>query len=311
MIPVFDLRDYDADPAAFAAAFGKAFHDFGFVRVRGHGISKDIITQAEENARQFFRKRPATKDRHQMHGNEGLIGYSRNHETARGQDVPDMKEQWNIRARLPSGHPLAGQEQKILTVPRQSSFKPSMMSLYSAFEDLTARVVKPLAVYMGEDEAFFDDKLQDSLSMMRLLHYPKAGSAANHLDLNFLTWLRADEPGLFVTARDGHEYAVVAESDDELILNGGMMLGLMTNNDLKPSWHRVEAHSPRQTIVFFVHPNPDVILTPLKKFNQVADGVRPDYFPPAGADGRVAVSVRDFVTWQIQQIHKPKDAPKP
>lgn len=133
----------------------------------------------------------------------------------------------------------------------------------------------------------------------------KAGTAANHLDLNLLTWLRANKKGLHVTDRSGHEHAVVAKKG-ELILNGGMMLGLLTNDDMRPSWHRVEATEPGDTIVFFAHPNPDFVLSPLESFKKAALAVKPDYFP---ADDK-PITANEFLWEQIAKTMPKEPTPK-
>jgi isopenicillin N synthase-like dioxygenase len=297
MIPQFDLRDFEEDKQGFAREFGKAFHDFGFIRLKGHGIPQATLETADRESFNFFEQPDAVKSRHWVRGQEGIMSYTKNFEVARGASAVDLKEEWCIRTRLPAGHPLAAKVDQLLTVPEFPGFKSAVTGLFNAFEKATVSLMKPLSLYMGLDEGWFDDKCTRSHSTMRLLHYPTAGTAASHLDLNFMTWLRADTPGLYVTARDGTEHAVTAQKD-ELILNGGMMLGLLTNDDLKPSWHRVAAEQPRNTIVFFVHPDPDFMLSPLPAFHAHPPVIRPDYFP---TDGK-PISVENFVQQEVKKI---------
>ncbi len=301
MIPLFDLRDFEVDKEGFAQAFGKAFHDFGFVRLKGHGIPTRTLNAAAKNATLFFEQPDDVKARYWQKGMEGITSYTKNFEQARGAKQVDLKEEWFIRTRLPAGHPLETKVTAMIDVPEIPRFKNSALSLFSAFEKATTQVMRPLSMYMKLDENWFDDKFNRSFSTMRLLHYPTAGTAGSHLDLNFLTWLMANKAGLYVTDRQGVEHAVVAEKG-ELILNGGMMLGLFTNDNLKPSWHRVAATEPRDTIVFFVHPNPDFQLAPLPAFAGTPPAVKPDYFP----DDNQPIEVSSFV-WQQVSKTLPKD----
>lgn len=305
MIPRFDLRDYDKDKAGFSQKLGEAFHQFGFVRVVGHGISENILKNADNAASRFWALPQRVKDQATVPDLKGLIGYSRNSEKALGAKTVDLKEEWSVRARMPGDDAQMTQVGKFLTVPALPHFKGDVTSLFTAFEELTRRAMRPLSLYMGEDEHWFDDKFNRSHSMMRLIHYPQGRNAAGHLDLNFLTWLRAEKPGLFVRARDGKEYKVTAEPG-ELLLNGGMQLGLLTNNDLKPSWHKVKAAEPRDTIVFFVHPNPDFVLTPLAKFADNPPKKAPSYFPPADKDGVRKITVENFVRQEVAKVFGPK-----
>lgn len=304
MIPKFDLRDYAQDKSKFAHDLGRAFYEFGFVRIAGHEIPENILLRADRAAADFWALPDATKDQSTIAPLKGLIGYSRNSEKALGANSVDLKEEWSVRARMPaafSGDASLNLPQNPLAVACVPHFEGDIKTLFHAFEDLTRRVMQPISLYMGESENWFDDKFNNSHSMMRLIHYPSGGNAAGHLDLNFLTWLRAEKPGLFVRARNGRDYKVTA-APGELLLNGGMQLGLLTNNDLKPSWHKVKATEPRDTIVFFVHPNPDFELSPLAKFAKTPPTKFPSYFPPRDEKGAFKITVDDFVRKEVTKI---------
>ncbi|MEC7577463.1 MAG: 2-oxoglutarate and iron-dependent oxygenase domain-containing protein [Pseudomonadota bacterium] len=302
-IPLFDFNDYEKDKEGFAKAFGEAFRQFGFVRLINHGIPEAVLEDADKASRGFYSLPLDVKEQYEAGEWKGLIGYSRNAEIARGKTEVDKKEEFSIRARLGDDHPFASKLDSVLNIKEYPDYYPAMMTLFKNFEEATLRVMRPISLYMGMDENWFDDKFDKSHSMMRPIYYPNGGTAANHLDLNFLTWLRAEKPGLFVTDRSGVEHEVVA-GEGELLLNGGMQLGLLTNEDLKPSWHRVDAPDPRYTIVFFVHPNPDFKLKPLGRFENIVLGAdeTPDYFPAANENGKFEISVADFVQQEISKI---------
>ena len=154
-------------------------------------------------------------------------------------------------------------------------FRNNTYDLYYAFNALVAKVLKPLAIHMGEDEDWFEKRNDKSEDMMRMIHYPSGGNASSHTDMSLLTILRAEQPGLFVTARNGVELEVTAKPG-ELILNGGKALGALTNNYFKPSYHRVEVKSdkPRQTIVYFAHINADQMLDTVPKFKNYNGGLQ-------------------------------------
>jgi len=304
-IPRFDLRDYAKDKVAFSQALGKAFHDFGFVRIVGHGIPEDILKNADKAAAKFWALPEAVKDLSVVKGKEGIVGYTRNAEKALGQKAPDIKEEWSVRARMPEINGKVDRAEQYLTVPGIPDFKGSMTALFSEFEKLTLRIMQPFSLYMGEKEDWFADKFDRSHSMMRLLNYPQAGTAADHIDINLLTWLRAEKPGLFIKARDNTIHEVTAEPG-ELLLNGGMELGVLTNTDLQPSWHKVEAKEARRTIVFFAHPNPDYVLQPLPKFAGNPPAKVPDYFPEPDQDGVRRMATGPFVRKEVAKIFAPK-----
>jgi len=303
-IPKFDLREFENNKVSFAKAVGKAFRDYGFIRVVGHNIPDDLLHAASKNAGAFFALPDDIKNRFWSKDAEGFSSYTKNLERARGAKQVDLKEEWFVRTRHPEGEPKTSQLRASYNVPEIPEFQNSVFNLYGAFEAATVKFMHVLALYMDLDENYFDDKFDRSNSSMRLLHYPTAGTAASHLDLNLLTWLSANKGGLYVTDRSGHEHAVVAKKG-ELILNGGMMLGLLTNDDMRPSWHRVEATQPRDTIVFFAHPNPDFPLSPLESFKKAALAVKPDYFP---VDNK-PITANAFLWEQIRKTMK-EPAPK-
>ena len=63
-IPVFDLNDFEKDKEKFAREFGQAFHDYGFVRIKNHGIDENTITAAEDVIRKFFKLEDSTKEKY-------------------------------------------------------------------------------------------------------------------------------------------------------------------------------------------------------------------------------------------------------
>lgn len=267
-IPVFDLNDFARDKQGFAEQLGQAFHTYGFVRLKNHGIPETVLKAAEDSSRRFFSMDDVTKEKYAFAEHDFQVGFNKNREKANGQTDADRKEYFMVCR----DHDKGADENTPRTpdISEVPEFRSSTYDLYYAFNDLIQRVLEPLAIHIGEDEGYFRDISQKSEDMMRMIHYPSGGNASPHTDMSLLTLLRAEEPGLYVTARNGEELPVVAEPG-ELILNGGKALAALTNNYFKPSVHRVEVKSdkPRHTIVYFAHLNSDVML-------DIVDGLR-DY----------------------------------
>lgn len=264
-IPVFDLNDYARDKVKFAEEFGQAFHDYGFVRLNNHGISEDVLQAAEDVTRRFFQLEDMQKIKYAFPEHDFQVGFTKNNEMANGQTEADLKEYFMVcRDKRRHADTETPETPAINELP---DFQDKTYDLYYAFNNLVAKVLQPLAVHMGEDENWFANRNDKSEDMMRMIHYPSGGNAASHTDMSLLTILRAEQPGLFVTARNGQELAVTA-NEGELILNGGKALAGLTNNYFKPSYHRVEVVSdkPRQTIVYFSHLNADTMLDTVPKF---------------------------------------------
>ncbi len=134
-------------------------------------------------------------------------------------------------------------------------------------------VLRALAIYIGLDEYYFDDKVKEGNSILRPIHYPpitkdpkNAVRAAAHTDINLITLLMgAQGKGLQVQNHNGEWIDAVAKPD-ELMINVGDMLSRHTNNKLKSTIHQVinppreEWHTSRYSIPFFMHPISDMKL---------------------------------------------------
>ena len=96
-IPVVDLADFlSGDPAkkkAFVNQLGKAYEEVGFVAVKNHGISDDLIRDLYKYVQEFFSLPSAEKRKYEIPGLAGQRGYtSFGKEHAKGSDAPDLKE---------------------------------------------------------------------------------------------------------------------------------------------------------------------------------------------------------------------------
>jgi len=301
-IPVLDMRDQRTDKQGFAQQLGETLHTFGFVRLTGHGVTAKAIHEADEAGRKFWALPQAVKDRYSQEPYKvGIrVGYGHNAETALSSTKVDIKEEWGINACPEPPYNAREMLNGVLEVPH---FGDKILRLYDQFEKCAARVMRSIAIYGELGERTFDPWLKDSASYMRLLNYPQKGNAAGHLDFNMLTLLHVSEPGLIVRDRKGRQHHVTTEPG-ELILNGGMQLGLITNDHLRPSWHEVKADIPRTSIPFFLHPRRDVVLTPVGKFAQLNPGKVPPYFPPRDEKGRFAIETGEFNAQRLKEIYQ-------
>ena len=95
-IPSVDLSDFlSGDPvkkALFVAALGVAYEDIGFVAVKNHGVSDDLITDLYKNSQAFF-SLPSVQKRSyeiaELAGQRGYTSFGKEH--AKGSEAPDLK----------------------------------------------------------------------------------------------------------------------------------------------------------------------------------------------------------------------------
>src|ERR1035438_9160582 len=96
-IPIVDLEDFlsgeSEQKSAFVSSLGKAFEDVGFVAVKNHGITNEIIEGLYKNVQQFFSLPVEKKRKYEIPELAGQRGYtSFGKEDTKGSDSPDLKE---------------------------------------------------------------------------------------------------------------------------------------------------------------------------------------------------------------------------
>ncbi len=276
-VPTLDIRRYDTDRAAFVAELGAAYRRFGFCCIRGHGIPRELIDSAYDAFVQFFALPTEVKLKYHVAGSGGARGYTPfKVETAKDSQYPDLKEFWHIGREIPRDSRFADVMPANLWPAEVPDFRRCGYALYEALDQLGTRVLRALALHIGQPESFFEDKTDLGNSILRPIHYPPIGDEAGmpnvragaHEDINFITLLvGASAEGLEVLS-DGQWLPITTEGD-AIVVNIGDMLQRLSNHVFPSTTHRVvnpanaNAHKPRYSVPFFLHPNPDVVLDPL------------------------------------------------
>tara|TARA_B100000749_G_C18395091_1_gene452040 strand:+ start:56 stop:985 length:930 start_codon:yes stop_codon:yes gene_type:complete len=261
-----------------ARELGESFAEFGFAIVRDHGVPDDLIARAEEASRAFFALPEETKRAYKIEGIAGARGYTPfGQEQAKDAEVFDLKEFWHVGRDLPSDHPLARFMEPNVWPAEVPEYEPTMRELFLALEASGRRVLSAIAIHLGEDRHFFDSKIEDGNSVLRLLRYPPlpdnapdgAIRAAAHGDINAITMLLgAEEAGLELLTKKG-EWLPVSPPPGALAVNIGDMLERLTNGRLRSTTHRVvnpagdAVRRARYSMPFFLHFRPDYLIDPL------------------------------------------------
>ena len=299
------LAEADRDPVDFAERLGKSFVEYGFAIVRDHGIPADLITRAEEKAKEFFALPEATKRKYLIEGGGGARGYTPfGVETAKGFTAHDLKEFWHVGRELPEGHEYRSVMADNVWPSEIEGFRETFLELYSAFDAAGLKVLRAIARFLKVDEEYFTDTVRDGNSVMRLLHYPAQPEptgehirAAAHEDINTITLLLgAEEAGLELRTKDGRWIPVLPKAG-ELVINIGDMLQRLTNGVLRSTSHRVVNPAPerashaRYSMPFFLHFRPDFMIEALP--GTVPAGEEPKW-PP--------ISSHDYLQERLREI---------
>ena len=271
-IPVIDLHDFlSGDGTArqrFAHDLGKAYENVGFVAVKNHGISNELVSQMYCEAERFFSLPAETKRKYEipdLAGQRGYTSFGREH--AKGFDAPDLKEFFQFGQEVEDGDTIKSEYPENVHVDEAPGFTPVMLRAYRSFEHAGMALLQAIALYLGLPESYFDHQVHNGNSILRAICYPpitcepaSAIRAGQHEDINLITLLvGASADGLEILNMN-NEWIPVTSLPDQVVVNVGDMLQRLTNNRLKSTTHRVvnppreKWRIPRFSIPFFLHP---------------------------------------------------------
>lgn len=277
-IPSVDLADFLSDDPnrkqKFVNEIGQAYEEIGFVSLKNHFLSDDLVDGLYKEVKSFFALPVETKKVYEIEGLGGQRGYvSFGKEHAKGKKEGDLKEFWHFGQEPEADANLGEEYPENIIVNELPSFNETGMKTYRMLEKTGIYVLRALALYIGLDEFYFDYWATNGNSILRPIHYPPiteepkgAVRAGAHGDINLITLLMgASSGGLQVLRNDG-EWIDAIPAEDELVINVGDMLERHTNNKLRSTIHRVvnppkeQWGSPRYSIPFFMHPRGDMKL---------------------------------------------------
>ncbi|GAC1385107.1 MAG: 2-oxoglutarate and iron-dependent oxygenase domain-containing protein [Ginsengibacter sp.] len=271
-IPVVDLNDFKNSDAEskknFVQQLGKAYEEVGFVAVKNHGIPENLIADLYKHVQQFFSLPLEQKRRYEIPELAGQRGYtSFGKEHAKGSDAPDLKEFFQYGQVVPADHPLKQEYPDNVKVDQIPGFNETFFNAYRAFENSGKSLLQAISLYLGLDEFYFDEFVNDGNSIVRAIHYPpittepkSAIRAEQHEDINLITLLVGASAGGLEILTKKNEWVGVTSLPEQIVVNVGDMLQRLTNNKLKSTTHRVINpprelwHTSRFSIPFFLHP---------------------------------------------------------
>ncbi|MCK0132477.1 isopenicillin N synthase family oxygenase [Flavobacteriaceae bacterium F08102] len=292
-IPSVDLADFlsgdSKRKAQFVSHIGKAYEDIGFVALKNHFLSDQLVDQLYREIKRFFDLPVETKKSYEIEGIGGQRGYvSFGKESAKGKKEGDLKEFWHFGQYVEDNEQLKAMYPDNVTVRELPNFNTVGKETYKMLEKTGIYVLRALALFLNLDEHYFDPYVKNGNSILRPIHYPPITSepknavrAAAHGDINLITLLMgAQGKGLQVKNLKGEWLDAIA-APDELIINVGDMLSRLTNNRLKSTIHRVvnppKEHwgTSRYSIPFFMHPISDM---PLNCLENCIDDTHPKLY---------------------------------
>jgi isopenicillin N synthase-like dioxygenase len=281
-VPTVDYHDFISGDSQkreqFIQDLGDAFSKIGFVIVKNHGVSEELRQALFDLSKNIFDQPQEVKQQYEDLSNGGQRGYiSKGRETAKGKKVPDLKEFWHIGQEVQDEPALKEQYPDNIWMNEVPNLEKVGTKVYRTFEETGRNLLRAIALYLDLDEHYFDDKIHNGNSVLRLLHYfpvenlddveEGAVRAAAHGDINLITLLMGGSAkGLQAKNSDG-EWVDVSPEANEIVINIGDMLHRHTNGRLKSTIHRVvnldkeSMRFPRYSAPFFLHPRGDMDLS--------------------------------------------------
>ena len=277
-IPSIDLTDFLSDDpirkSQFVQNLGHAYENIGFVSIKGHLLDASLESALYQEVKNFFNLPLSIKQKYENNeiaGQRGYISFGKEH--AKGRTVGDLKEFWHFGQEVGYDDPIKSEYPDNISVLELPNFHSVGMKAYQKLEDTGRYMLRAIALFLGLDEFYFDDKIHHGNSILRPIHYgpilgdpENAVRAAEHEDINLITLLMgASADGLQVLNKKGAWVSVTA-LPDHLVVNVGDMLQRLTNNRLKSTTHRVvnppkdQWGTSRYSIPFFLHPRSDMRL---------------------------------------------------
>jgi isopenicillin N synthase-like dioxygenase len=277
-IPSVDLVQFlSGNPeqkAAFVQALGEAYEEVGFVAVRNHGLTESICNNLYHQVKRFFDLPVDVKLKYEEQDNAGQRGYiSFGREHAKGMTAGDLKEFWHFGQMVEDDDPIKSEYPDNIFCEEVPEFNEAGLQAYRILESTGREMLRAIAIFLGLEENYFDNKIHHGNSILRPIHYGPilqdpgdAVRAGAHEDINLITLLMgASADGLQILNKQG-EWIGVTALPDHLVVNVGDMLQRLTNNRLRSTTHRVvnppreQWGSSRYSIPFFLHPRSEMRL---------------------------------------------------
>ncbi|KZT43064.1 Clavaminate synthase-like protein [Sistotremastrum suecicum HHB10207 ss-3] len=288
-IPVVDFSKFrrardKAEKKRSADEVVTAFKEVGFVYLKDHGISDEVVQNTFIKSADFFRLPSEAKAKlawEDPRSNRGYVQQGRERVTqssdpaeiaALRAKAPDSKESMEIGRDWDATWKNQWPQEK--DVP---GFKSTMLSFFQTCHELHVSVMSSVALGLGLHEEFFADKIQEQYHNLRLLSYPSipvsalkeegTARAGIHSDYGSLTFVFQDDVGgLEVQNPHSGKFHPATPIPGTIVVNVGDLLARWSNDVLRSTRHRVvgpsrekygslEMAPARQSIAFFCNPN--------------------------------------------------------
>lgn len=128
------------------------------------------------------------------------------------------------------------------------SFRARCETLHTELQIMSAKLLSLLATSLGKSPSFFEHYLKDSLSTLRLLHYPPVPAARSqelictpHTDSGILTLLHQDKTGGLEVRNSEGEWITAPYVPGSMVVNIGDLMAKVSGGRWIATFHRVRS----------------------------------------------------------------------
>lgn len=291
-VPMVDFAPFltggPAERQAVADEIANACEMIGFFYLKGHGVAPSLRSAIFGQSASFFQQPDDSKQdcRATPDWYRGWVPSPRSETWSRDTRLFDqyrLQLEWPGAAR--EGDPHAGIFARANRWPAtMPAFREACEAWLAAMHNLSLELLRAFALGLGLPENHFDGFFTAPPSQLSLLYYPPlpAGvdqdvfNTVSHTDEGPVTILMQDDVGgLEVKRRDG-VWIQAPPIEDAFTINVGDMMMWWSNGRFISNYHRVRNQSGRErySIPFFVNPDRDVVVGPVR---ELLDGDEPRY----------------------------------
>ncbi|CZR62522.1 uncharacterized protein PAC_12419 [Phialocephala subalpina] len=262
--------------AALSARLDEVFSTTGFVYLTDLPLTfnhEDVFGLCDE----FFGANGLSLDQKMTLAKKTFVKTNKN--TYRGY-FPTQPGADNLKEGFELGTPYKKTTVSPLTGPKFDLTEPNVFhlshaefqtrceTLHTQLQALSERLLSLLAVALGKPASFFDHYLADSLSTLRLLHYPPISSERQqelvctpHTDSGILTLLHQDPTGGLEVRNSEDAWIPAPYVPGSMVVNIGDLMAKVSGGRWIATYHRVRSTKPadgevkgRYSVPFFFEP---------------------------------------------------------
>ncbi|CAG7728927.1 unnamed protein product [Allacma fusca] len=285
-IPVVDLKfgvgssqGKKEDYETLSKEIEEALSGVGFVYLVNHGIPNDKIEQAFAASKTFFELPQELKVKYRKDASKGFHGYVEpGQELLNENSTFEIRETFDIPAIRVDSFPEEVPDFKVTLLELKQACHP----LIDLLNRILARSLKlEDGDYFYSNSKWMRDDSVRSMSSLRSLYYPPIRDdstvlpgtvrCAEHTDYGTLTLLFQDSIGGLQVKTTDDKWIAATPIPGSILVNTGDLLEFWSSGYFPATKHRVlipeielKKRIARQSIVYFVHPDDDTIVAPLK-----------------------------------------------